>query len=210
VANAVSRIRSCKAGRRDRMKSLYGDERGSFGRLPKKWQYLLAAPFRISDRCCEVMKTRPILKYHRKEGRAAFVGLMAEDSDKRRLGYLIHGCYQNYGSVPKCLPMAFWTERDVWAYIRVNNVPYCPVYDTGVKRTGCMFCCFGVHEEPRPNRFQLMARTHPTQYKYCMEKLGIRKVLDFVGVPCDPVVDPAPDKRIIVATDQEVTDVEGL
>lgn len=53
---------------------------------------------------------------------------------------------------------------------------------TGCTRTGCMFCMFGAHLEKEPNRFQRMKVTHPKQYEYCMEKLGLKKVLDYIGV----------------------------
>lgn len=53
---------------------------------------------------------------------------------------------------------------------------------TGCDRTGCMFCMFGVHLEPEPNRFQRMKITHPKQYDYCINELGIGKVLDYIGV----------------------------
>ena len=62
------------------------------------------------------------------------------------------------------------------------KLEYCSIYDTGVKRTGCMFCMFGVHLEKRPNRFELMKKTHPQLHNYCINKLGIGKVLDFIGV----------------------------
>ena len=76
-------------------------------------------------------------------------------------------------------------------------IPYASVYGeiveengrlttTGAKRTGCMFCMFGVHLEKEPNRFQRMALTHPKQYDFCIHKLGCGKVLDFLGVPYAP------------------------
>lgn len=46
-----------------------------------------------------------------------------------------------------------------------------------------MFCAFGAHMEKEPNRFQRMRKTHPKQWKYCMEKLGMREVLKFCGIP---------------------------
>lgn len=53
---------------------------------------------------------------------------------------------------------------------------------TGVNRTGCMFCMFGVHLEDEPNRFQKMKQTHPKQYDYCINKLGLGEVLDYMGI----------------------------
>ena len=49
--------------------------------------------------------------------------------------------------------------------------------------TGCMFCMFGCHLEKEPNRFQRMKITHPKQYEYCMNQLGLKEVLEYIGVP---------------------------
>ena len=80
------------------------------------------------------------------------------------------------------MPMAFWTEKDVWDYINKYNLPYSRIYDMGYKRTGCMFCMYGIQSEPTPNRFQTMEKTHPKIYNYCIENLGIGNVLDFIGI----------------------------
>lgn len=55
-------------------------------------------------------------------------------------------------------------------------------YTTGEKRTGCMFCMFGCQSEKEPNRFQRMKITHPKQYDYCINNLGLGEVLDYIGV----------------------------
>lgn len=54
---------------------------------------------------------------------------------------------------------------------------------TGCTRTGCMFCMFGAHLEKEPNRFQRMKHTRPKQWAYCMDKLGLRLVLEYIHVP---------------------------
>jgi 3'-phosphoadenosine 5'-phosphosulfate sulfotransferase (PAPS reductase)/FAD synthetase len=183
VSRAISRIRSPGSSEQSRNKAMNGDERGSYGKLPAKWRFLLDAPFRVSDRCCEVMKIRPIHRYHKETGRAGIVGTMAADSNSRRKQYLVHGCYLDHLSVPRSTPMAFWTDADIWEYLRSNGVPYCSIYDTGVRHTGCMFCMFGIAQEASPNRFELMAKTHPSQHAYCMDRLGLRDVLSFLGIP---------------------------
>lgn len=53
---------------------------------------------------------------------------------------------------------------------------------TKAKRTGCMFCMFGVHLEKSPNRFQQMKKSHPLIHNYCIDKLGCGKVMDYIGV----------------------------
>ena len=73
---------------------------------------------------------------------------------------------------------------------QINLIDYLGEYEpedtletTGCDRTGCMFCMFGCHLEKEPNRFQRMKTTHPKQYEYCMDKLGLREVLEYIGVP---------------------------
>ncbi len=46
---------------------------------------------------------------------------------------------------------------------------------------------FGVHLEKQPNRFQQMYKTHPKQWDYCINKLGLKQVLDYIHVPYLPV-----------------------
>jgi len=182
VADAVRRIRSPGCSQATKDKALYGDERGTYGRLPKKWRFLLEAPFKISDKCCEVMKIRPVIKYYHQTGRTAFVGTMAGDSQKRMMQYLRHGCFVPNKTLPKCTPIAFWTEEDIWQYLREKNVSYCSVYDTGVRHTGCIYCMFGIAAEPSPNRFERMKQSHPALYDYCIYKLGLSDVLTYLGI----------------------------
>jgi 3'-phosphoadenosine 5'-phosphosulfate sulfotransferase (PAPS reductase)/FAD synthetase len=149
-------------------------------KLPKKWHFLINAPFKISEECCDVMKKSPIKKYTKKTGKKGYVGTMASDSQQREVSYLKTGC--NNFKKGLSMPLAFWLEKDIWGYIKKFKLDYCSIYDTGVKRTGCIYCMFGVHLEKFPNRFVLMKDTHPQLYEYCINKLGIGKILDFISI----------------------------
>jgi len=37
-------------------------------------------------------------------------------------------------------PIFYWTDREVWQFIRDNKMEYCKLYDEGYTRIGCMFC----------------------------------------------------------------------
>lgn len=157
--------------------------------ISKKWLYLVGAPFEISEQCCKVMKMAPGRKYERATKRKPFVGTMASDSRAREKRYIRYGGCNSFDQArPSSNPLGFWLESDVWDYLRTYNVPYCKIYDMGYARTGCMFCAFGAHLEKQPNRFQIMARTHPKQWAYCMEPRGLNmgEVLDFCGIPWKP------------------------
>lgn len=164
----------------------------------KKWKCLLDAPFKVSDKCCDIMKKSPTVAYEKATGKKPFLGLMACESRKRKTAWMKTGCnaYEKKDR-PQSQPMAFGTDQDVLEYIVKYNVPYASVYGSiqeegqgegqmfidgfhdklctsGVDRTGCMFCMFGCHldklgENGDKNRFQIMKETHPKQYAYCMK-----------------------------------------
>ncbi len=159
-----------------------------------KWRFLLDAPFLISDQCCAVMKKRPFHCYVKETGAMPIIGTMACESARRQSSYLKTGCNAFQKKDPTSQPMSFWLEQDVLRYLQLTGIPYASIYGeiaedkgklitTGARRTGCMFCMFGLHLEKEPNRFQRMALTHPKQYDYCIHKLGCGRALDYMGVP---------------------------
>jgi len=168
-------------------------------KLPDKWHYLIDAPFRISEQCCKIMKTGPLVKYEKESGLHPIIGIMACESGSRTRNYMKFGCNAFALKNPISRPMAFWMQQDVLRYIKENDIPYCPIYGdivenekgelvtTGETRTGCIFCMFGIHMREGENRFQRLERTHPKLHKYCMEKLGMKEVMEFMGYPwqCD-------------------------
>jgi len=154
--------------------------RDSQYRIPLKWRFLINAPFKISDRCCNVMKKRPAKKFTQETGLQPMIGTMAQDSKQRERTYLSKGCNSFDGKNPRSNPLSVWTEKDIWEYIKKYNIPTSPIYQMGYCRTGCAFCMFGLHMEKHPNRFELMKQTHPQLYRYCMEELGMYDVLDYI------------------------------
>lgn len=182
---AISRFRNTKSYVQ-KVRRIRGWPNGKKGCISKKWRYLLRAPFPISDACCDIMKKRPLKKYTKETGNHPMIGAMASDSKPRMDWWREHGCNAFDLNDPISRPLSHWLEEDIWQYLRENNIPYAKVYDMGYDRTGCMFCMFGLHQEGQPNRFQRMYHTHPKQWAYCMDKLGLREVLEYLKVPCEP------------------------
>ena len=169
-----------------------------------KYGFLVNAPFKIGDQCCAIMKKTPACKYAAEHGTFPMLATMTDESRMREKAWLQHGCNAFEAKYPISTPMAFWTEQDVLQYIKAMNIPICSCYGqivggggnlhtTGCERTGCMFCMFGITHDKTPNRFQRMAYTHPKQYEYCIKKLGIGEVLDFLKVPYEPEPDLFPE-----------------
>lgn len=93
-----------------------------------KWKFMLDAPFEISNECCRIMKKKPSKKYENETGRKPYLGLLAEESLKRKSAWEQTGCNAYNLSRPQSQPIAFWTEQDVLHYLKKYNVPYCSVY----------------------------------------------------------------------------------
>jgi 3'-phosphoadenosine 5'-phosphosulfate sulfotransferase (PAPS reductase)/FAD synthetase len=204
VSIAISRYRTAKDDVQRNLR-LHGGINPSSGKLqrigviPKKYHYLIDAPFKISDKCCDVLKKNPMKKYAKETGRSPMTGELAEDSNSRKMQYLEHGC-NFYGATHKSTPLGFWTHQDILAYIKKFNVPYCEIYGdiifdekihgfrtTGEQHTGCFDCMFGANKESEENpdgnnRFTRMRCTHPDRHHICINVYGQGKVLDFMGV----------------------------
>jgi 3'-phosphoadenosine 5'-phosphosulfate sulfotransferase (PAPS reductase)/FAD synthetase len=176
-------------------KLLADGTRGRMGKVSEKWKYLIDAPFKISAKCCDIIKKNPLKIYEKTSGRRMMTGEMAGESRRRKSTYLIRGCNAFDLKRPKSTPLGFWTEQDVLRYLKDFHIPYSKIYGditecndgalrtTGASRTGCVFCMFGAHMEHGENRFIRLKRTHPKLWGYCIYKLGIGKVLDYIGVP---------------------------
>lgn len=172
---------------------LNGNSKGNF-KISNKWKYLINAPFKISDKCCDVLKKEPAETYKKETGKKPFVATLAEESNLRMSNYLKYGCNAFENKRPISKPLSIWTEQDILEYIDIFKLPIAKVYGellkddngkyylTGEKRTGCMFCMYGCHLEKEPNKFQRLAKTHPKIYDYCINKLKLGEVLEFINV----------------------------
>lgn len=171
--------------------------------LSHKYRYLIDAPFKISEKCCDRMKHKPLHIYGMRTGRVAFVGLTTDESEQRATRWLNFGCnaYKTTSVAPTSAPLSIWTGQDVLEYIVRRNLPIASVYGqivrrtdgrwttTGERRTGCIFCGFALEQEleaTNTHRFIRLRKTHPKLWEYCMKPvaeggLGMREVLLYMG-----------------------------
>lgn len=89
------------------------------------------------DHCCHIRKVEPLLKLL--EPYDAWVsGIRREQSPSRAHARKVERS-ERYG-VWKVLPLADWSEKDVWRYILQNDIPYNPLHDVGYRSIGCIPC----------------------------------------------------------------------
>ena len=139
-------IRQAKHTNSEKLRNirLYGSING-IGKIAERWKHLINAPFDVSEKCCHFLKRKPFDKYKKQTGLYPVIGTMAGESRLRFQKWLKHGCNSFESNLIASYPLSVWTENDVWAYIRRFNLPYCPIYDMGIRRTGCLCCGFGCH-----------------------------------------------------------------
>lgn len=130
------------------------------------WQYIREGkglPMRNARWCCEE------LKEHGGEGRRVIVGVRAAESSKRAAQTMVQPC-SKAGMNGKVLvkPIFFWTDEQVWEYIRRRELPYCSLYDEGWKRLGCVLCPFEANvaraQERWPRMFEGLLRAVTVAY----------------------------------------------
>lgn len=162
--------------------------------LPKKYYYLIDAPFSISEQCCDVIKKEPLHTYSKINEKFPITGQMACESSMRERNYLKYGCNAYNIKSPISNPVGFWLQKDMFEYAKKYSVEYCKVYGdiicncegckfSGEQRTGCVFCGFGLHLEKEPNRIQRLKKLNINQYNYCLNDLGFKKVYEFMNIP---------------------------
>lgn len=102
--------------------------------------------------CCHIRKIEPLQRAL--TGKKAWVtGLRREQSPTRTdLG---NQEYDAGNGLEKFNPLIEWTEKDVWAYIKANNVPYNALHDKHYPSIGCAPCtrAIAVGEDVRAGRW---------------------------------------------------------
>jgi phosphoadenosine phosphosulfate reductase len=102
--------------------------------------------------CCRIRKIDPLNR--------ALAGNKSWVTGQRRAQSVtraeLHGQEDDAAhGMTKFNPLADWSEQDVWAYIRANNVPYNPLHDQGYPSIGCEPCTRAIQpgEDVRAGRW---------------------------------------------------------
>ena len=92
-------------------------------------------PTRHGRWCCEYYKERGGLGYIK------IIGVRAAESPRRAVMWKeFTGHRKEETRSAYICPILYWTDEDIWSYIRQRELPYCSLYDEGFKRLGCIGC----------------------------------------------------------------------
>jgi len=146
---------------RDRLAEALGVEFDRFHNLTLAEQEAEYGPElwnRDPDACCGIRKVEPM--------RRALSSVDCWAAGVRRADSSTRSKSPKFGwdkrfNLWKLNPLADWTERDVWNYIREHHLPYNPLHDRGYPSIGCTHCTnpVGPGGDLREGRWSGLAKT---------------------------------------------------
>lgn len=170
---------------------------GSSYKLANKWLPLLNAPFDLTEDCCSILKHSNIpdslVKY------SSLTGEMAEESEQRLKAYQKTGCNLFKNGQGKSKPFGPVTLNTLLRYIKENDIPlfsyYGEVdctsdgvyYTTGMHRTGCALCGFGIEYDK--DRFIRLMELEPARVRFAFKSkseggLGYKEAFEYCNRYC--------------------------
>lgn len=112
---------------------------------------------RDPDQCCHLRKIEPLARAL--NGYSAWItGIRRDQSPTRANAGLME--WDRTFQLIKLNPLAKWTSSDVWAYIRVHEVPYNVLHEQNYPSIGCTHCTTPVlpGEDPRAGRWRQFSK----------------------------------------------------
>lgn len=106
----------------------------------------------LRKKCCEIRKVNP-LKRVLSTMDGWICGLRRDQSLTRKEIEIFE--WDNSHHIYKINPIAFWSEENVWDYIKKHNVPSSNLYQNGFRSIGCQPCTRAVKpdEDVRSGRW---------------------------------------------------------
>jgi len=113
---------------------------------------------REPDVCCRLRKVDPLREIL--SGLRAWITAIRREQTPARAGARVVEQDRKFDLI-KINPLAAWSRRDVWRYLKEHDVPYNELYERGYRSIGCQPCTTLVQigEEERAGRWRGTAKT---------------------------------------------------
>jgi phosphoadenosine phosphosulfate reductase len=135
----------------ERVYPLFSPEEQERAHGPALWQ-------RNPDHCCNLRKVEPLRR--KLDELQAWITSIRRDQTPDRANVSKIEWDEKFGLV-KINPIADWSSRQVWQYVRKHDVPYNSLHDLNYPSIGCTHCTRAVRpgEDPRAGRWSGSSKT---------------------------------------------------
>jgi phosphoadenosine phosphosulfate reductase len=138
--------------------------------------------------CCQILKEQS------GAGTVTLIGIRAAESASRAKrneveiqGHKFSGSLDQFNNYKEsqitCIngkdkvlisPILYWSNSDIWQFIRSRKIPYCELYDEGFHRIGCMFCPMSRPKAKQKEaiKYPGVVRAYKKAIRYCIENYG--------------------------------------
>lgn len=106
---------------------------------------------RDPDKCCYLNKVEP-LKIALAGLEAWITAIRRGQTEERKNVQFVE---EYEGGIYKINPLAFWTSKQIWEYLKAHDLPYHPLFEQGFTSIGCAPCtrCTSPGENERAGRW---------------------------------------------------------
>ena len=135
-------------------------------KCPKVLQYQFTPEnkLKISDKCCDELKKKPLEKYKKEHGYLYdIIGVMRDEGGQRDRAQCLAFCGNKLKAFQPLAPVT--KEWEDW-FINEFDISICDIYKPpyDFERTGCKGCSFAIDIQ---NELETLAKYFPNEYKQC-------------------------------------------
>ena len=134
--------------------------------------YLKENGIKVSDKCCEISKKKPLTKYAKEKGcDMVCTGERVAEGGRRAL---VHkSCFEennSHAKMDKYMPLLWWSDGTKEDFKQHEGICYSDCYEVyGLRRTGCVGCPFNLNVAAD---LSVMLQYEPNLYTACMNVFG--------------------------------------
>lgn len=132
-------------------------------------RYVEANQIKVSARCCDVSKKKPLKQYQKEyDIDLAVTGERKAEGGVRAVKN--KSCFSERSDFDRYMPLFWWSNDTKAIFKKTEGIRYSDCYEVwGMKRTGCVGCPFG---KDTAHELQLMYQYEPKLYKAVMAVFG--------------------------------------
>jgi len=157
--------------------------------LIPKLEALKEAGVRITDKCCDELKKKPMEKLKKELGiNGVFTGTRCQESKVRRLALLQRGSLYQTSKEWVCNPLSIWLKEDI-EHFKIDRKIFVEQPPNSSNRSGCVNCAFGCHISQRKgeeNSLQNLFRENRKIWEKTINDWGFKEACDIAGIATEP------------------------